>query len=114
MIDGHVKQLPNSVMIVWAFANSQLLATLSRSVSDTELVKIEALSHKVLDRWKKILNGECTEPHDILPSFGFLRHCGTPMADRYMSDIGITIKKELGAETYGCFIKGMTLRAQQQ
>jgi hypothetical protein len=109
--DSQVKQLPNSVVIVWAFAHSDFIKTVAPLVSAGELARIEVISYSIIQKWGQILNGECEDDSvEPLPSFSFLRHCATPMADRYAKDLGEAIKAEFGQETYDRIRKSEEMR----
>jgi len=97
----YAKQLTHGEAIVFAFAYTTLAETAKVHLTCNEMSTLAATCSQVVKKLHAILTGEIEdESSEDLPGLSFLRHCGTPLADRYFKEMGLAIVDTLGVQTH--------------
>ena len=95
------KQLTHGEAMVFAFAFATLSKSSEEYLTGNEMALLPSISSRVTNKLHLILTGEMADESDeSLPGLSFLRHCGTPLADRYFKEMGDAMSNAFGEQTY--------------
>lgn len=95
------KPMTQGKAMVFAFARTALVEVASNHLTEGDMVTLASIHSNVTTRLHLILNGEAEdESREGLPGLSFLRHCGTPLADRYFKEMGLAILDTFGVQTH--------------
>lgn len=93
--------MTNGEAMVFALAHSALVEAAEPLLTEGEMTALKFMSSRVIDKLHRILTGEVEdESSERLPDLSFLRHCGTPLVDRYYTDMGLAMRDSFGAQAY--------------
>lgn len=87
--------------MVFAFAQTALVEVAARHLTEGDMMTLASIHFNVTTKLHLILTGEIEdESREGLPGLSFLRHCGTPLADRYFKEMGLAILDTFGVHTH--------------
>lgn len=98
------KPMTQGEAMVFAFAFTELADVAATHLTERDMATLLAIHSRVTTELHLILTGEIEDKSsETLPSLTFLRHCGTPLADRYFKEMGLAILDTFGVQTHARF-----------
>ena len=87
--------------MVFALCHGAMLQDLEKTFSTDQVHAYEQLLLEVQGNLQAILACEIADnSDDMLPGPQFLRHCATPLTQRYCKDFANAVRQKIGEETY--------------
>ena len=84
------KPMTQGEAMVFPFARTALVEVAALHLTEGDMVTLASLHNNVTTKLHLILTGEIEdESREGLPGLSFLRHCGTPLANRYFKEMGL-------------------------
>lgn len=106
-----VKPMTQGEAMVFAFANTALMDAAKPHLTEYEMSVLASISSSVKDKLHLILTGAIEdESAEKLPGLSFLRHCGTPLADRYFKEMGLAMMDVFGVQTHALLRDALALQ----
>jgi hypothetical protein len=92
---------PRPFAMVFALCFGAILQDLEKTFSPDQVQACGRLLLEVQENLQAILAGEIADnADDRLPGQQFLRHCATPLTQRYCKDFANAVRQKMGEESY--------------